>query len=209
MINPINIHIGNVNIHPTKTEIKFENEREIWSIISIAVKEALGKFNVAPSIDFDTTDSIDIPVAGGSGVGMPEMPKVTFNPNYNPFSNGGGGYNPQPRSVSRNWKELFDERNEGVGMKNEELDRAGLFGSRIEVEEENKVKMFVDKGSQTFDSQFLTQDDSPKIFFIYELKKFAFIFIPAIFTVFGIFRARVCFLWLRLCPALFTLGNFL
>jgi DNA mismatch repair protein MutL len=124
------------------------------------VKEALGKFNVAPSIDFDTTDSIDIPVAGGSGVGMPEMPKVTFNPNYNPFSNGGGGYNPQPRSVSRNWKELFDERNEGVGMKNEELDRAGLFGSRIEVEEENKVKMFVDKGSQTFDSQFLTQDDS-------------------------------------------------
>lgn len=37
-----------VNIHPTKTEIKFENEREIWSIISIAVKEALGKFNVAP-----------------------------------------------------------------------------------------------------------------------------------------------------------------
>jgi DNA mismatch repair protein MutL len=149
-----------VNIHPTKTEIKFENEREIWSIISIAVKEALGKFNVAPSIDFDTTDSIDIPVAGGSGVGMPEMPKVTFNPNYNPFSNGGGGYNPQPRSVSRNWKELFDERNEVVGMKNEELDRAGLFGSRIEVEEENKVNMFVDKGSQTFDSQFLTQDDS-------------------------------------------------
>ena len=96
-----------VNIHPTKTEIKFENEREIWSIISIAVKEALGKFNVAPSIDFDTTDSIDIPVAGGSGNAMPEMPKVTFNPNYNPFSN------TQKTSISsqsapRNWKNLFD-----------------------------------------------------------------------------------------------------
>lgn len=96
-----------VNIHPTKTEIKFENEREIWSIISIAVKEALGKFNVAPSIDFDTTDSIDIPVAGGSGNAMPEMPKVTFNPNYNPFSNT-QKTSISSQSVSRNWKNLFD-----------------------------------------------------------------------------------------------------
>ena len=111
-----------VNIHPTKTEIKFENEREIWSIISIAVKEALGKFNVAPSIDFDTTDSIDIPVAGGSGNAIPEMPKVTFNPNYNPFSSGGSsGYNTQPKSVSRNWKELFEVRNEELGVRNEEF----------------------------------------------------------------------------------------
>ena len=96
-----------VNIHPTKTEIKFENEREIWSILSIAVKEALGKFNVAPSIDFDTTDSIDIPVAGQSSV-MPEMPKVTFNPDYNPFSSGGNNYKSQSNSVSRNWKDLFE-----------------------------------------------------------------------------------------------------
>ena len=111
-----------VNIHPTKTEIKFENEREIWSIISIAVKEALGKFNVAPSIDFDTTDSIDIPVAGGSDNAIPEMPKVTFNPNYNPFSSGGSsGYNTQPKSVSRNWKELFEVRNEELGVRNEEF----------------------------------------------------------------------------------------
>ena len=96
-----------VNIHPTKTEIKFENEREIWSIISIAVKEALGKFNVAPSIDFDTTDSIDIPVAGGSGNAMPEMPKVTFNPNYNPFAT--TPKTPIPsQSTPRNWKNLFD-----------------------------------------------------------------------------------------------------
>ena len=96
-----------VNIHPTKTEIKFENEREIWSIISIAVKEALGKFNVAPSIDFDTTDSIDIPVAGGSGNVIPEMPKVTFNPNYNPFSNTQKTSN-SSQSAPRNWKNLFD-----------------------------------------------------------------------------------------------------
>lgn len=96
-----------VNIHPTKTEIKFENEREIWSIISIAVKEALGKFNVVPSIDFDTADSIDIPVAVQSNA-TPEMPKVTFNPGYNPFSSGGSNYKSQSNAVSRNWKDIFE-----------------------------------------------------------------------------------------------------
>ena len=100
-----------VNIHPTKTEIKFENEREIWSILSIAVKEALGKFNVAPSIDFDTTDSIDIPVATKTDGAIPEMPKVTFNPNYNPFQSSGSSsnnYTSQSHSTPRNWKDLFE-----------------------------------------------------------------------------------------------------
>ena len=99
-----------VNIHPTKTEIKFENEREIWSILSIAVKEALGKFNVAPSIDFDTTDSIDIPVATKTDGAIPEMPKVTLNPNYNPFQSSGSSnnYTAQSHSTPRNWKDLFE-----------------------------------------------------------------------------------------------------
>jgi DNA mismatch repair protein MutL len=122
-----------VNIHPTKTEIKFENEREIWSIISIAVKEALGKFNVAPSIDFDTADSIDIPVAGGSGNAIPEMPKVTFNPNYNPFSSGGGSsYTSQSKSVSRNWKDLFEVKHEDLEIKREECNsQLSTFNSQL------------------------------------------------------------------------------
>ncbi len=118
-----------VNIHPTKTEIKFENEREIWSIISIAVKEALGKFNVAPSIDFDTTDSIDIPVAGGSGNAMPEMPKVTFNPNYNPFAT--TPKTPIPsQSTPRNWKDLFEVRNEELGVRSETTQSKDIFVDR-------------------------------------------------------------------------------
>ena len=135
-----------VNIHPTKTEIKFENEREIWSIISIAVKEALGKFNVAPSIDFDTADSIDIPVAGGSGNAIPEMPKVTFNPNYNPFSSGGGSsYNSQAKSVSRNWKELFEVKHEDLEIKREECNsQLSTFNSQL----------------STFNSQPSTQEDT-------------------------------------------------
>lgn len=51
-----------VNIHPTKNEIKFENEQPIWQIIVAAVRESLGKFNAGPAIDFDAVDVPDIPV---------------------------------------------------------------------------------------------------------------------------------------------------
>jgi DNA mismatch repair protein MutL len=119
-----------VNIHPTKTEIKFENEREIWSILSIAVKEALGKFNVAPSIDFDTTDSIDIPVATPTDGIIPEMPKVTFNPNYNPFQSRGTNYHTQSSSVSRNWKDLFEGRKEELEDRRETLQPQEIFANK-------------------------------------------------------------------------------
>lgn len=111
-----------VNIHPTKTEIKFENEREIWSIISIAVKEALGKFNVTPSINFDTTDSIDIPVVGQGDVHL-EMPKVAFNPDYNPFHQNTQNQNciVQSQSAPRNWQKLFEVRSEEIGGRSEEV----------------------------------------------------------------------------------------
>ncbi|MDD4609571.1 MAG: DNA mismatch repair endonuclease MutL [Bacteroidaceae bacterium] len=73
-----------VNIHPTKTEIKFENEQPIWQILMASIKESLGKFNAVPSIDFDTTDMPEIPAftAHHEAVSPPEM---EFNPNFNPF----------------------------------------------------------------------------------------------------------------------------
>ncbi len=74
-----------INIHPTKTEIKFENEQALWSILSATVKEALGKFNIVPSIDFNQENAIDIPI---SKVPLENIhpPQTNFNPNYNPFS---------------------------------------------------------------------------------------------------------------------------
>lgn len=72
-----------INIHPTKTEIKFENEQAIWSILNACVKEVLGKFNVVPSIDFDQADALEIPVA--SRLENIRPPQTNFNPNYNPF----------------------------------------------------------------------------------------------------------------------------
>ena len=109
-----------VNIHPTKTEIKFENEQPIWSILSSAVKEALGKFNIVPSIDFDQEDAIPIPANGSSTTIEP--PRSNFNPSYNPFqsSSNGGGY--KSPSVT-NWNKLYDDFEKNSDINNGTLPR--------------------------------------------------------------------------------------
>ena len=96
-----------VNIHPTKTEIKFENEQPIWQILSAAVKEALGKFNEVPSIDFDTEGAIDIPVHDPTR--SFSQPKVNIDPTYNPFksaSSGGGGGSSYQRP-NNDWEKFY------------------------------------------------------------------------------------------------------
>ncbi|RKD92720.1 DNA mismatch repair endonuclease MutL [Mangrovibacterium diazotrophicum] len=109
-----------INIHPTKTEIKFENETAIWQIIQASVREALGKFNVMPSIDFDQAGSIEIPIAPKSREGI-EMPKIQVDPTYNPFNvevrnypSGGGGSNSHSYSTSKHeqvqhWEKLYSD----------------------------------------------------------------------------------------------------
>lgn len=88
-----------VNIHPTKTEIKFENELPIWQILAAAVKESLGRFSAVPQIDFDTIDAPEIPAFNDHTVVT--APEDGIDPTYNPFkpqsksSAGGGSYHPQ------------------------------------------------------------------------------------------------------------------
>ena len=90
-----------INIHPTKTEIKFENEQAIWSILSAAIKESLGKFNVVPSIDFDQEGALDIPT--NVPVENIRPPQTNFNPNYNPF--GTTGY----KRPNLDWEQLYGD----------------------------------------------------------------------------------------------------
>lgn len=79
-----------VNIHPTKTEIKFENEQGIFQILSAAVRDAIGRFCDIPAIDFDTEGRPDIPVFDPMGSGV-QMPQVQYTPGYNPFKECGRG----------------------------------------------------------------------------------------------------------------------
>lgn len=93
-----------VNIHPTKTEIKFENEQAIWSIVLASVREALGKFNVVPGIDFDQENATEIPIINSST--RIEAPKTSFNPEYNPFKQ-----NAESSSYKRetfDWEKLYE-----------------------------------------------------------------------------------------------------
>lgn len=97
-----------VNIHPTKTEIKFENEQPLWQILSAAVKEALGKFNEVPSIDFDTEGAIDIPIYDPSKTS--NRPHVNVDPNYNPFKStqsGGGGGSSSYQRPKMDWEQFY------------------------------------------------------------------------------------------------------
>ena len=97
-VNPADI---DVNIHPTKTEIKFENEQAIWQILVAAVRDAIGRFCEIPTIDFDTEGRPDIPPFDPLRDNI-AAPKVSYNPSYNPFAgpgnrNGGPEGRKEPR----------------------------------------------------------------------------------------------------------------
>lgn len=96
-----------VNIHPTKTEIKFEDEKAIWSILAASVKESLGKFNVAPTIDFEMDNSLDIPVqTRETRQHVPSSPTVSYSPGYSPFSYDAD--KPVSAPVPRDWEKAFE-----------------------------------------------------------------------------------------------------
>lgn len=105
-----------VNIHPTKTEIKFEDEQSLWKIISASVREALGRFNAVPSLDFDDDAVPDIPVMDFSGSADTPLaaPRITYNPSYNPFKNMSAGNN----GLDSAWEALYD----GISEENKPLD---------------------------------------------------------------------------------------
>lgn len=113
-----------VNIHPTKTEIKFADEQTIWQILLAAVRESLGKFHMAPSIDFDSPLSeLDLPQAT-IDVSRVQQPTVSFNPNYNPFERV-SAYTPsapkQPQVTG--WETLYEGVGQPASVAGKPLDR--------------------------------------------------------------------------------------
>ena len=91
-----------VNIHPTKTEIKFADEQAIFQILLAAIKESLGKFNVAPSLDFTSESQLDFPHRSVSTSNI-AVPRIQIDPTYNPFKS-------QPTRQSQSgWEQLYQQ----------------------------------------------------------------------------------------------------
>ena len=110
-IDPANI---DVNISPTKTEVKFENEQAIWQIIHAGIRESLGRFNAMPTIDFDNAQESEIPVMDASRKDV-APPTISFDASYNPFTksshNSATNYSPSQPNVGRTsvsgWEEMY------------------------------------------------------------------------------------------------------
>ncbi len=102
-----------INIHPTKTEVKFEDERAIYQFLVSSIKQVLGKFNIVPSLDFETDTSIQIPVLRPDT--KINIPQISINPDYNPFHTSSGYRSEIPsRESVQGWESLYEGfENEG------------------------------------------------------------------------------------------------
>lgn len=113
-----------VNIHPTKTEIKFEDDSAIFQILLASVRESLGKYGAVPAIDFDTEEKPDIPIFEGDMMSAASIapPQVHVNNNFNPFKSAESEektekkepkswqseYKNQPHNVSIDWQSVYE-----------------------------------------------------------------------------------------------------
>ncbi len=149
-----------VNIHPTKTEIKFENEQALWQILLAAVKEAVGRFNDIPAIDFDTEGKPDIPVFNPN-MGM-TAPKVDFNPTYNPFKQTAQPVKP---STPKGWEQLYtglDSNNEIQQSKLFEQDEDMMVTSNLnDTNGKSEDGTFISSAATQSVAASLIEDKSP------------------------------------------------
>lgn len=111
-----------VNVHPTKAEVKFEEEQALYAILQSAIKRALNQYNVAPSLDFERETGLDGLDLSPKPTDQIRQPQISFNPHYNPFSNPGGQAPAAPsgssagsypgsapkRTSTDGWQNLYD-----------------------------------------------------------------------------------------------------
>ncbi len=160
-----------VNVHPQKHEIKFEDEQLMCQVLTAAVKESLGKYNVAPAIDFDATDVPDIPPLNPNAKAPDRAVNDSLDPNYNPFATsmpdapvsgiyhggyaGGGRYTERSSSLNRDWEKLYQRFNDG-GIPLEETS-ASATQTTIELETEptGEASNHTHKRLMHFDNRYI------------------------------------------------------
>jgi len=116
-----------VNIHPTKTEVNFQDIKSIYAILHSSVRQSIGKFNLTPSLDFETEPSMDIPPLPKDA--EVRQPTITINPDYNPFEKKVRPQfeiplPPRGKGTEDQWKPLYDPLKD-VHFKPETLPQEG------------------------------------------------------------------------------------
>ena len=134
-----------INVHPTKTEIKYQDEKSIYAIIRSAVKRSLGKYNITPTLDFDQENSIGHLVTA-KPLEQIVQPTISFNPDFNPFAaekkhsereipflRDAGDY--RKAAIPLNWDTLYE-----ISKKDTETQHGLHTEKTIEVEEQEVSK---------------------------------------------------------------------
>lgn len=114
-----------INIHPTKTEIKFTDEKAVYMLLVSSIKRALGKANVAPSIDFDVEQSLDFNSISNNRIA--KTPTINYDKNYNPFN--ATTESSLQKTNKQHWENLFDgfKTNNSETVIDEKIDEQQAF----------------------------------------------------------------------------------
>lgn len=141
-----------VNVHPSKTEIKFEEDKEIYAILKSTIKLGLGKFNIAPSLDFEAETSFDIPYEMYKST--PVEPQITVNPNYNPFNN-----QSTTSSTSNYVKSGMSNAIKSAGFSNNEFNKSD-WENFYEIKTENEsFQSQIDIPNNTTSNEFILKEN--------------------------------------------------
>jgi len=140
-----------INVHPTKTEIKYQDEQTIYAIIRSAVKRSLGRYNITPSLDFDQENSIEHLV---TPIPIEEIvpPTISFNPNYNPFNNdrqvehdapvyrSASDYRSSP--IPSNWDTLYEITKKDVNIQQQVYEEKSIAVDEQELNKPSERQLF-------------------------------------------------------------------
>ncbi|MBQ9164891.1 MAG: DNA mismatch repair endonuclease MutL [Bacteroidaceae bacterium] len=197
-VDPQNI---DVNVHPTKTEIKFENEQIIWQVINAVVREAIGKFNKVPVIDFDRKDDdINIPAMPNDGSVVRMQPNR--NTTFNPFNSGKREESQRPLY---DWQKLYPQEKTDGGAESHEVILQGALSRQVP--EQKSIWNMQDEApdQEKEDWHDDRQDDSKEMFQLND--KFIVCVENNGLRIFDQHRAHVCVLFRDYIQRIDNQGN--
>ncbi len=140
-----------INIHPTKTEIKFEDQQAVWQILHAAVKQSLGKNNIVPSIDFNQEKNFSISsLTKDTEI---RQPSIEINPRYNPFEEVKKSFNTNKDNIN-NWEKLYDSF-ENENPEKEDRQLSTLLSTNININSKNSENNSISNNFFQFKNKYI------------------------------------------------------